>query len=110
MDADFPALALAACGLCQRSHRGRAGPRLDRGPLPLHARLFASRGEARAGFWDSGRRCHHSLAGRVGRDRLAPFSWIMNEVRTQISWIAGVWTNLNPAGTFARLIRAKRPA
>jgi uncharacterized protein len=32
----------------------------------------------------------------------------MIEGRAQTSWKARVWTNLNPTGTFARLVRAKR--
>ena len=46
------------------------------GPNSLHGRLFEGCGEARARLRGSGHRCHHSLAGRVGRDRLAPCSCV----------------------------------
>ncbi len=57
---------------------------LDRRPYPLPDRLFGSRGQTRPGFWNPGRRRHHSLGRRTGRDRLAPDSWVNDPITT--SW------------------------
>ena len=83
----LPSLWLFA-DLHQRSHRGSDWPRLDRRPHPLHDRLFASRRETRAGLWDSGAGSHYSLAGRAGRDRLAPHSRLAFVTRSGIGAMA----------------------
>ena len=55
---------------------GRDWPRLDRRSHPLHNRLFAGRRKTRTGLRDSGDGCGDPLAGRAGRYRLAPLSWM----------------------------------
>jgi hypothetical protein len=50
---------------------------LDRWPHPLHDRLFASRGKAQQGLWYSVVGWLRAVAGRVGRDHLAPYSRIV---------------------------------
>src|SRR3954452_6445504 len=89
MDADFPTIALVVRDLCQRSHRSRDRPGLDRRPHSLYDRIFASGRKTRPGFWDSGDGDRDSLGGRPRRHHLASHSCITIEAGLRAGIVTG---------------------